>query len=96
MLRLLSAAQVPPLGGPILAGLFIGRVGGGALQDGSTTPAGRARQGTRCLHEPGGQGVQLRPESQAREIRRPGRVWPQPDPISKEFESQPFVQVFVR
>lgn len=37
----------------------------------------------------------LRPESKQREIRRLGRVWPQPDPISKEFESQPFVQVFV-
>lgn len=24
-----------------------------------------------------------------------GRAWPQPDPISKEFERRPFVQVFV-
>lgn len=35
------------------------------------------------------------PESKCRQIRQLGRTSPQPDPISKEFASQPFVQVFV-
>lgn len=30
------------------------------------------------------------------EIRKLGRARPQPDPISKESEHRPFVQVFVR
>lgn len=55
----------------------------------SSTPAGRARHGT--LHSPTQEGS----ESKEKEIRRLGRALPQPDPIRKEFESRPLVQVFV-
>lgn len=88
----------PPLHRPTLACFFpAGRVGAGTNRWSITPAGGGVRPGTLCPQHPGSRtGSGLWPGELAQGDKEQGRAWPQPDPISEEFERGPFVQVFVR
>lgn len=92
MVRLLNAAQVPHLQPHLCRGVFLPwRDEGVRTECWSTTPAGGGpgmapcAPTTRKAVSPA-----LAPELVERD-KGLGRAWPQPDPISKEFERRPFV-----